>query len=331
MQFFKKALTEASFESLIKFKNNIAGEYTTFRIPKRNGTYRLIDAPSDRLKTVQRELYGVLSRFLKPHPSAVGFIPGIPIEEGAKRHLGNRAVIGLDLLDFFPSITFYHVMKVTYIFANAWTGFVGEPLSQQEFRLLCLLLTLRGRLPQGAPTSPLIANMALYMADEEISHKAKTLGLTYTRYADDITLSHPDKSYDIGSVAQWLPTILAKHRVKVNWKKFRVMRPHNRMEVTGLVINRFISIPRNYIMKTKAQAHQMKLSVEAGEQPTLKAVQELAGKLAWICKKYPRPQISNGLRSLTTFKHLEHLLFKNYRKRPKWLNEALLLTKTLLK
>ena len=77
--------------------------YRTFRIPKRSGGWRQIEAPEGDLKHVQRKILRRVLTGLKTHPCAIGFERGKSIVTHAREHTGQRVVIRLDLVAFFPS------------------------------------------------------------------------------------------------------------------------------------------------------------------------------------------------------------------------------------
>jgi len=156
-------------------------DYRRFSVPKRRGATRQIDAPGDKLKDLQRR---VLHRLLNPlgvADSATGFVQGRSIVDNARPHAGRPVVINLDLADFFPSITAQRVEAVWR--ALGW--------NDEAARILSAICTLEGRLPQGAPTSPALSNQVCRHLDARLERLAASVGGTYTRYADDVTISLP--------------------------------------------------------------------------------------------------------------------------------------------
>ena len=153
MEFFKRILSDEEYSTLSRIHYNIAAEYRRFKIPKKNGKFRVIDAPSERLKRIQEKL---LPEFYKlpVHPSAVGFRPDMSITTGALKHLNSKVLLNLDLKNFFPSCTLYHVTQLFSWYPNFYARIHPHlpPLTFKELDLLIVLTTLKGRLPQGAPT-----------------------------------------------------------------------------------------------------------------------------------------------------------------------------------
>jgi RNA-directed DNA polymerase len=121
-------------------------------------------------------------------------------------------------------------------------------------------------LPQGAPTSPIIANMVCAKLDSELKTLAKKFHATYTRYADDITFSTMSQSFPkvlavhAGEltrqveVGDELRKIIESNGFSVNTKKTRLAR-HERQEVTGLTTNRFPNVQRRFVRQIRAMIH----------------------------------------------------------------------------
>jgi RNA-directed DNA polymerase len=155
--------------------------YREFAIRKKTGGERTILAPRVFLKTIQRYILGSIleTRPLPPHVN--GFARGRSIVTNGKVHQAAPYLLNVDIKDFFDSV---HEGAVLRLFLNF--GF-GEHVA----KTLAGLCTYQGRLPQGAPTSPYLANLAFGPADDEILELCAENNLTYSRYADDLTFSGP--------------------------------------------------------------------------------------------------------------------------------------------
>ena len=211
-------------------------EYRDFEIPKRSGGSRRITAPAPDLKRLQRRILRRLLARLAPHPAATGFEPGYSIVSHAFGHRGKALVIRLDLVDFFPSIPESRIHGV--FAAHGW----GREASD----LLTRLTTWGGRLPQGAPTSPKLSNLACHRMDARLTGLAEKLSAYYSRYADDLTFSfEAEPGYELSALLRAVREIVADegHRVHIR-RKLRVRRRHQRQLVTGLVVNQSIQLPR---------------------------------------------------------------------------------------
>jgi RNA-directed DNA polymerase len=169
--------------------------YTSFSIPKRSGGTRLITAPAPRLRLLQSRLLCLLAPIYTPHPSAHGFVANRGILTNSLPHVGRRFVLNVDLKNFFETINF---------------GRVRGALMSKPFMLDPRIATIIARLcckdnalPQGAPTSPILANMVCLRLDGELSRLGRAFSCRYTRYADDITFSsnHNEFPRELAAVA----------------------------------------------------------------------------------------------------------------------------------
>ena len=238
--------------------------YQRFTIPKKTGGERLISAPMPRLKRTQ---YWVLDNVLAKvpvHPAAHGFVPDRSILTNAAQHVGREVVVNLDLKDFFPTLTFRRVK-------GKFRGLGYPEAVATVLALLCTepdtdeieldgerLFVSRGqrRLPQGAPTSPMLTNLVCTRLDTRLSVLAASLGFTYTRYADDMTFSASGEG--AGKVAILLKVvgeIVANEGFTVHPDKTRVMRRGRRQEVTGLTVNERVAVPRDTLRRFRALLH----------------------------------------------------------------------------
>ena len=148
--------------------------YRTRQIPKLLGGTREVSEPELPLKRIQRRIAFWLTRHAAVHPAAHGFVEGHSIVTGARVHAdaGAQSLLAIDLADFFGTITVARVAEV--LRATPLAGAMP-------------LVTYHGVLPQGAPSSPIIANLVARGLDIRLA----ALGYTYTRYADDLGLSSP--------------------------------------------------------------------------------------------------------------------------------------------
>ncbi|MBI2744899.1 MAG: trypsin-like peptidase domain-containing protein [Burkholderiales bacterium] len=229
--------------------------YRAFIIAKRNGSPRIIHEPKRQLKEFQLKLLSFMeSQVTQIKPCVHGFVKGRSIVSNAERHLETQPhhLLNLDLEDFFPSISFYRVRGV---FKKAPFG-----LSHEVATVLAQLCTYSNSLPQGAPTSPMLSNLVCRSLDRDLTALARRHRATYTRYADDLTFSFtvrdPNRlpsnicSFDSGIVNlghELQALIQEQHHFRINPKKTRMSTRFHRMEVTGLTINEFANVKREFI------------------------------------------------------------------------------------
>src|SRR5690606_25237540 len=152
----------------------------------RTGGVRKILAPAPDLKRMQRIILHRLLKRLRCHPNAVGFERGHSIVTNANCHVRQAVVVKLDIVDFFTNTTAKRVEQ--------YFRFIGW--NREAASLLTNLCTHEGSLRQGAPTSPRISNLVNFGMDASLVAMAAQVGATYTRYADDITLSFPVDNRD---------------------------------------------------------------------------------------------------------------------------------------
>lgn len=244
--------------SYLLFVEGIDTQYQTFEIPKKRGGTRVIHAPSEDLKGIQRRLAAALSAYhktllnqRKPIVSH-GFEKGRGIITNARVHRNKRFVLNLDLEDFFPTFHFGRVMG--YFEKNH-----NFRLPHEAAVTIAQLACFHGRLPQGGPTSPVIANLICEILDTRLLKLAGKYKLDYTRYADDLTFSTNDHSF-LEAYPQFLDTVTAELRragFAVNSKKTRLQFRDSRQEVTGLIVNKKLHVSREYYKQTRAMAHQL--------------------------------------------------------------------------
>ncbi|MBY0456627.1 MAG: hypothetical protein K2V38_04765, partial [Gemmataceae bacterium] len=149
--------------------------YRRYRKPKPNGGWRDIAEPNPRLKSLQNRIRRY-SLGAEPHPAALAYRKGLSALDHAVAHAGASVVVTADVKDFFPTTAAARV-------ETWWTAQVENP---DEARILTVLTTDRGGLPQGASTSPAISNLVNFDLDAKLAARATAAGATYTRYCDDL-------------------------------------------------------------------------------------------------------------------------------------------------
>ena len=214
-----------------------AGTYQKFSIAKPGGGRRKIENPNDELKKLQKRIAFYLQAIYTQRKPACsyGFVLTTTddadrrnIYTNALQHVGARHLLNVDLKDFFHSITFDQVRR---FFRRA--PFLFSPAAA---RCLAGLCTYRGRLPMGAPTSPVLSNLLFIPTDEALSKLAATYGWTYTRYVDDMTFSgkRKFKRHQLAALRETLQGAGFQVNEK-KWKK-QQRKKGKYPEVTGLIL-----------------------------------------------------------------------------------------------
>lgn len=226
---------------------NIDSHYRYYPLRKKSGGHREIQAPRTYIKVIQWWILDNILKKLNSHSCVTGFRAGTSPQLNAQQNVGAKHLLNLDLKNFFPSISPERVFAV-------WRNIgYGDPVAGQ----LTDLTTLRGALPQGAPTSPSLANIVAEQLDKWLEGEAVGRGYKYTRYADDLTFSSHTRIPDefISEVQEWIHAA----GFEINEKKTRFLSKGRRMEVTGYVVNDRPQLPRMWRKKARAAFHQASL------------------------------------------------------------------------
>ncbi len=218
--------------------------YRCFSIPKRKGGFREISSPYPTLMKVQKWIYQeILLPSIQLEEVVTGFVKKKSILDNASPHVGHSFVLKMDIKDFFPSVTINRVISV----------FKALGYHHRLSYALASLCCYNGSLPQGAPTSPILSNTIAKRMDRRIQGFAKTVGLSYTRYADDITLS--GEYIDI-SYAWLIERIIVTEGFSPNREKTRLLGPKNKKIITGVSISsNKATIPRQLKRDLRQQAY----------------------------------------------------------------------------
>ena len=273
--------------------------YRNWWTRKRSGGWRLIESPLPRLKQVQRELLPLVFDRIEPHPLSFGFCKGRSVIDFAKPHVKQSACLKLDLRDFFSQVTTGRVFgllrkmgfcrEVSHLIAllttvrtDVETLSVGHPDPSFDIREPALR---KRHLPQGAPTSPVIANMCAFGLDVRLSGLARSVGAHYSRYADDILISG---DHDFARQAHRLKTVAGtialEEGFEINFRKTRLLRSSQRQFVAGMVLNEGTNLPRVEFDRLKAILHNCvrhgHKSQNRDSHPRFR--EHLEGRVRWV-------------------------------------------------
>ena len=278
-------------------RRGILGHYRSAWLRKPSGGFRLVEAPRFELRVLQRRILdGILAR-IPPHAAAHGFRTGGSIAGFARPHVAREVVIRVDLEAFFSSVFRARVLgilrtagypgEVARTLAALCTHRTLEPvLSRAPVRDQVQLARLRAaHLPQGAPTSGALANLAAYRLDVRLTALATRIGATYTRYADDLVVSG-DRALvgDATKVVGVIAAIAWAEGFAVNFRKTRVMTAANRQRIAGVVVNDKLSISRADVDRLRAILFNCARSSPASQNrdahPDFRA--HLRGRVGWV-------------------------------------------------
>jgi hypothetical protein len=232
-----------------KRHDGILNHYTYRFLNKASGKKRVLEIPRSRLKAIQRRILGEILDRLPPHESATAYRRGKSALDHAALHAGKVFVLALDLKDFFPSIRASRVhavfrgagypRPVARVLTRLCTTIVPWSVEEEHRRSGVDWMPFRNpHLPQGAPTSPALANLCAYRFDCRLSGLARAVGAAYSRYADDLAFSGGEKLERSARRFQVMVCRLAlEEGFEVNTRKTRFMRRGLRQQLTGLIVN----------------------------------------------------------------------------------------------
>jgi hypothetical protein len=276
--------------------------YTLRWLRKPSGKYRLLEVPKSRLKAIQRKLLDELLVHVPPHEAAHAYRAGRSVCGFAAPHAGRRLVLRLDLRDFFPSVraarvhALFRRLGYPRAVARLLTGLcthsanVVDWPSDDDHAWQARQVYGARHLPQGAPTSPALANLCAWRLDARLSGLAARVGAVYTRYADDLAFSG-DRDFERGARRFQVHVIRTalEEGFDVNVRKTRFMRRAVRQQLCGVVLNARPNVRRAEYERLKAILHNC-----AGHGPdtqnrthTADFRAHLLGRINWMAQVNP--------------------------------------------
>jgi RNA-directed DNA polymerase len=282
-------------------------KYKKFQIAKKNRGVREICAPQNALKLLQQNLatllYDSRDELMIANPRRTlshGFRRKQSIITNATPHKNRRFVLNLDLESFFPTFNFGRVRG----FFLKDKDFALEP---KVATVIAQIACFEHALPQGSPSSPVIADMVAHILDVRLVRLAKTHRVRYSRYAEDLTFSTNEKEFpsalaflEAGAQSEWtlgphLVTAINSFGFAINATKTRMQVRPSRQMVTGLTVNVKVNIPQDYVRATRSMCNSLFQNgafhrgtlikdAKAGASPyeTLKDFGPLEGRLSHI-------------------------------------------------
>ena len=285
----------STLRSLVYHRDVITFDnYYRFDIPKKSGGTRHIAAPKTQLKAAQRQVLEQILQKAEVSDLSHGFIKARSILTSAKTHRTSPdLLINIDLENFFPTITFERVRGLYQSFG--YSGYIASLLAMLCTYCERMPLEIKGEtkyikiservLPQGSPASPMITNIICRNMDKRIDGLCKKLGLTYTRYADDMSFSYmgDTENLAIGSFLNSINKIIESEGFHMKKEKTHILRKNNRQYITGIVINNEeIGVPKKWVKILKASIHNAEKLKDSGGSVSNKTIYEISGKIAWL-------------------------------------------------
>jgi RNA-directed DNA polymerase len=290
-------LTEIDYSAMKSMVNSSQSFYYEFKIPKRKGGLRQIDKPYPSLSLVQNWIKKNILDLQEAHFSAAAYVKGKSIMDNAKIHLNNECILKIDLKDFFTTIK---LQRVIYLFLSC-----GYPRHIALY--LALLCTKNKYLPQGASTSPVISNLVCRKLDNRLLKLCESWKFTYSRYADDITVSGKHIPLNFQNIVY---SIVEEEGFVLNLEKTKLIRGSNKRKiVTGISIsNSNLHLPKNTKRQWKTEIYTFIKNNVIGEEIENRKFQDLTfdqilGKVNfWL---QVEPQCQFALKSLVTLQEMK--------------------------
>ena len=222
------------------------------------GSTRITFDALGRLKEIHRRIKDrILSNVHYPD-YLQGSLKGRDYVTNARLHTNKKILICEDVKKFFPSVKSEKVRDI-------WSGVLG--FSSDVSSLLTALTTKDGALPQGAITSSYLANLALWRDEPLLQAKLAKMGVTYSRYVDDICMSaaHPlDKQTQTRLISS-VYGMLRRNELSAGRRKHQVFTANRQMVATKLIVNNKPSLTKKKRSQLRAQVHHLELMLQAGE------------------------------------------------------------------
>jgi RNA-directed DNA polymerase len=281
-------------------------------VPRRAGPPRVIEAPKARLKEIQRWVLREILDHIPVHPSAHGFTRGRSVISHAGRHVGRPVLLALDLRDFFVSIaagrvygtfrTIGYVPAIAHVLTGLCTNVVpqtvweivsrsaGEDARRNGSRFGLGRRLATPHLPQGAPTSPALANLAAFGLDRRLAGLARSLELSYSRYADDLTFSGSGRlRRGRRGIEALVAEIAREEGFAINLDKTALRTRGSRQTVCGIVVNEHPNVPRIEYDRLRAMLHNAARDGPHAQNrdAVLDFEAHIRGRIAWVSALHP--------------------------------------------
>jgi len=270
------------------YPQSMRSQYQIFTIPKRSGGVRTICAPRARLYVDQVLLRSLFQNDFSAmyHTSAFAYNKGRSIKHCIQRHQANQSrwFLKLDFEDFFGSTSKSFVLQQFEKIAP-FSEVMKHPSGREVLTKAIDICFLNDGLPQGTPISPMLTNLVMIPFDHALSNLLHKHGFVYTRYADDIQISHRDK-FSPGEIVNLVKIVLREQKMpyRIKNEKTRFGSSSGRNWNLGLMLNNenHITIGHEEHKRMKARIHSFIMD-ETHQKPwSHEDVERLAGQFAYF-------------------------------------------------
>lgn len=276
--------------------------YRYLWISKGQRNRRLLECPKPRLKAIQRMIHDELLVKVPTHDSAHGFCPGRSVTSYLQPHVCRDVVLTIDLRHFFPSVraskvnSIFRTVGYPEVVSQVLTGLCTNSVPEKFLRMnrsasgdsqiqRAASVYHEVHLLQGAPTSPILANLAAFRLDRRLAGLARQFGARYTRYADDLTFSgDSDFRRSLARFRVLAGAIVLDEGFMLRHRKTRVMTQGHRQQVTGLVLNDHLNIQRRSYVELKAILYNCgRIGPSSQNHDSIANFDaHLAGRISWV-------------------------------------------------
>lgn len=251
-------LIGVEYARLLELIKNRKSSYHCFYVKKKSGRgSRCIMAPDDELKYIQRTIYCNILRNITLSEVCTGFVQKKSIRDNADIHKNKEVVFTIDLYRFFDSIDEKRVYgmfrgmgyeaNISYSLAKLCTVRLDdkylEEIIENKNTPEKFWKDNKNRLPQGAPTSPIIANIIASKLDYRLARLCNRTNAQYSRYADDITISGDRDQIPSFNL---IKEIIEEEGFFINFNKVRKQSRGSKQMVTGLTVTQGVHVPRKF-------------------------------------------------------------------------------------
>jgi len=239
-----------------------------FAHPAGTAKLRVIDNPSTEMKRIQSLIKERLLNPLDLPGNVLGGIKGRSVLQNVAIHRNSRTLLKVDVKRYFPNITNEHVYDI-------WSKLLG--CSPRISSMLTRLTTFQRHLPQGSPTSTILANLVLCSCDAPIRSECSRLDLQYSSWVDDLAFSGEDPRPIITTVVSTLRT----KGLQISRKKLEIAGPRSKKVLTGVALGASLNVPANRLGRIRSGIHKLRTNaVSPTELP--RYVQGLRGRITHL-------------------------------------------------
>lgn len=237
----------AKYRRLYDICNRQIAFYDIYKIPKKSKGYRTICSAKSELALYQKYILNNILNSISPDCHAMAYRKGVSVKDTAREHIGKEIVVKIDIKDFFHSVT----EKMVYKVFDRNTSY--DKSLKMLFTRLC---TVDNHLPQGACTSPALANLAFKSIDEEISELCNKQRISYTRYSDDMYFS--GQGFNPYELIYSVKGILYRNKFSANDEKTRIYYQGVQQSVLGVCVNNKLQMPKEYRKHIRQEMYYIK-------------------------------------------------------------------------